>query len=86
MKHDIKIYKIRIFSTIAFYYECYKSGKKKGEGVGWEATLNQGQSLHFLTFVMYGATSERVVRRSCLIGLGVCVWASTEKLEKFCLN
>ena len=48
MKHTIKIYNTTIqlsmiFSTIVFYYECCKSGEKKGrEGVGWEATLNQG--------------------------------------------
>ena len=47
MKHNIKIYKTMIqlsmiSSTIAFYYEFCKSGRKKG--VGWEATLNQGDS------------------------------------------
>ena len=49
MKHNIKIYKTMIqssmiFSTFAFYYECCKSGGKGREGVGWEATLNQGDS------------------------------------------
>ena len=34
-----------IFSTIAFYYEYCKSGRRKG--VGWEATLNQGDSPSF---------------------------------------
>ena len=35
MKHNIKIYKTSmIFITIAFYYECCKSGGKVG--VGWE--------------------------------------------------
>ena len=56
-----KIYKTLIqfsiiFSAVAFYYECCKSGRKKEErkGVGWEATLNQGESSHSLTLVMYG--------------------------------
>ena len=31
-----------IFNTILFYYECCKSGRKKRERVGWEATVNQG--------------------------------------------
>ena len=50
MKHNIKNYKTMIqlsmiFSTIAFYYGCCKPGRKKGrEGVGWKATLNQGDS------------------------------------------
>ena len=53
MKHDIKIYKTMIqlsmiLSTIAFYYECCKSGRKRGgKGVGWKATLNQGESSSF---------------------------------------
>ena len=44
MKHNIKVYKTMIqlsiiFSTIAFYYECCKSGRKerereRGSGVG----------------------------------------------------
>ena len=48
MKHNIKSYETmlplsRTFSSIVFYYECCKSGRKKlREGVGWEATLNQG--------------------------------------------
>ena len=51
MKHNIKIYKAIIqlsiiFSTIAFYYECCKSGRKKGERE-WQATLNQGDSPSF---------------------------------------
>ena len=30
------------FNTIAFHYECCKSGRKKGrEGLEWEATLSQ---------------------------------------------
>ena len=49
MKHNIKIHKTMIqlsiiFSTIAFYYECCKSGRKRGER---EATLNQGDSPSF---------------------------------------
>ena len=37
-----------VFSTIAFYCECCKSGRKKGrEEVGREATLNQGESPSF---------------------------------------
>ena len=33
-----------IFSTIAFCYECCKSGRKKErEGVGWESTVNKGE-------------------------------------------
>ena len=31
-----------IFSTIAFCYEYCKLGGKEREGVGWEATQNQG--------------------------------------------
>ena len=51
MKHKVKIYKTMIqlrmiFSTIAFYYECYESGRKKGEGE-WQVTLNQRDSLSF---------------------------------------
>ena len=35
MKHNIKIYKTSmIFITIAIYYECCKSGRKKGEWGG----------------------------------------------------
>ena len=56
MTHNIKIHGTMIpmsiiFSTIAFYYECCKSGRKKG--VLWEATLNQGESPSFPTLVMY---------------------------------
>ena len=50
MKHNIKIYTTVIqlsiiFSTIVFYYENCKSGRRKG--VEWEATLNQGDFLSF---------------------------------------
>ena len=53
MKRNIKIYKIMIqlsmtFSTIAFYYKCCKSGRKKRDKVRWEATLNQGRCSLFL--------------------------------------
>ena len=41
-----------VFSTIAFYCECCKSGRKRGERE-WKATLNQGESPHSLTLVMY---------------------------------
>ena len=48
MKHTIEIYKTMIFRTIACYYEYCRPGRKKGrEGVGWEATLNQGESPTF---------------------------------------
>ena len=50
MKHNIKIYTTVIqlsiiFSTIVFYYENCKSGRRKG--AEWEATLNQGDFLSF---------------------------------------
>ena len=41
MKYNIKIYKTMIksnmiFNTIVFYYERFKSGRKKSKGIGWE--------------------------------------------------
>ena len=50
MKHNIKIYTTVIqlsiiFSTIVFYYENCKSGRRKG--AEWEATLNQGDFFSF---------------------------------------
>ena len=47
MKYKIKNYltmiqSSMIFSTISFYYECCKLGRK--EGVSWETTQNQGDS------------------------------------------
>ena len=62
-----KIYKTMIqlsiiFSTIALYYYCSKSGIKKG--LGWEAILNQGDSPSFPDTwldTMTGPLSRRVL-------------------------
>ena len=40
-----------ILSTMAFYYESCKSGRKRERGSG--VTLNQKESPHSLTLVMY---------------------------------
>ena len=40
------------FSTIAFFIMNAVNQRGK-RGVGWEATPNQGESPHSLTFVMY---------------------------------
>ena len=69
MKHNINVYKTIIpisiiFITIAFYYECYKSGRNKEER-RWETTLKQGESPHSLTIVMYGTTC--IVEHACML-------------------
>ena len=56
-----------IFSTIALYYECCNSRRKKDERE-WEVTLNQRESPHSLTLVMYGMLKTNQIQLKLTYG------------------
>ena len=71
-----------IFCTIAFYYECCKSGRKKEESE-WEATLNQGATWSLSKAWFPLNVSVIATNRSCLLARTLLHFAGFHRQPSF---